>query len=137
MTKIYQQEVFIPFYWSDPAGIMFFGHSFSIAHLAFEQFVMKNLSLNWNEWFQNPDWIVPIKQTEATYLHTLVPGKNCVVKLEIGEIRTSSFTVHYHLFQDEVECCVLKTIHVFCNRQTKQKQIIPASIKEALRSCAL
>lgn len=134
MTKTFDYEVFIPFYWSDPAGILFFGQSFSIAHLAFEQFVIHKLSMKWNEWFQNPAWIVPVKQAEAHFSIPLFAGKNCLVKLQIADIRTSSFTSFYHIFQDEKECCVVKTVHVFCDRQTKQKQDIPFPIKTLLET---
>ena len=58
---------FIPFHLADPAGILFFGHAFTLFHQAFEHFVIEKLECPWDLWFQNPEWIVPIKRAEAEY----------------------------------------------------------------------
>jgi acyl-CoA thioesterase FadM len=133
MPKTFQHEVFIPFYWGDAAGILFYGHVFSIAHQALENFIIHELGLAWQDWFQNEEWIVPIKQTEAKYDSPIQLGKICLVRLEIEEVRTSSFSVSYHLIQDNVECCQVNTLHVFCNKKTKQKQPIPEKINAMLK----
>ena len=130
----YQQEIFLPFYWGDPAGVLFFGHAFAIAHQAFEGFVTSELKISWIDWFQNQEWVVPIRQTEADFTHPLFPGKNCLVKMDIVEVRTSSFFIEYHLIQEGFLCCTLKTLHIFCNKSTGQKQPIPAPIRKLFNS---
>ncbi len=127
-------EVYIPFHWGDSAGIMFFANAFMMAHDAFEKYLVKELGMGWDEWFQNSDWIVPIKQTEANYLSPIRLGKNCIIELEIEGVRNSSFTVHYRINQDQVECCQLKTVHVFCDKKSGKKMGIPEKIKTVLNT---
>lgn len=128
----FQYEVYVPFHLGDPAGILFFGHVFSLTHEAFENFIVQELGIPWNDWFQNGDYIVPIKQTEANFLVPIKSGKPCTIDLTISEVRNSSFSVSYRLFQDDVECCQLKTVHVFCNRKTLKKQDIPAAVRQKI-----
>ncbi len=119
---------FIPFHLADPAGILFFGHVFSLFHQAFEQFVIDQLECSWNLWFQNPDWIVPIKQTEAHYLSPLRAGQECLIELSVSSLSSSSFTLTSSFHQQQQLCCVVKTIHVFCHRLNKQKIPIPSNL---------
>jgi acyl-CoA thioesterase FadM len=131
---MYQHEVAIPFYWGDSAGVMYFGHSFSIAHQVYERFVIENLHYTWEDWFQNREWAIPVKHTEANFQNPLLPGKSCLVKMTIEEVKTSSFTSSYHFFQEGLECCTVKIVHVFCSKKNQQKQPIPATIKSLLQA---
>lgn len=124
MNSSYQYPCFIPFHLADPAGIVFFGHAFTLFHQAFEHFILHHLKCPWTFWFQNPDWIVPIKHAEAEYLHPLQAGQNCQIELCIYSFSTSSFTLTSSIHQGQL-CCTIKTVHVFCHRLTKQKIPIP------------
>jgi acyl-CoA thioesterase FadM len=128
----YRFPCFIPFHLADPAGILFFGHLFSLFHQAFEQFVIHQLECPWNLWFQNPEWIVPIKQTEAQYLSPLQAGQECLIELSVIAFSLSSFTLTASFYQQQQLCCVAKTIHVFCNRLNKQKMPIPPTLLSQL-----
>ncbi|KIC71530.1 acyl-CoA thioesterase [Candidatus Protochlamydia amoebophila] len=128
----FKQEIFIPFHYVDAAGILFFGHTFTLAHQVFESFVVQALCCSWAQWFQNPSWIVPIKNAEASFQAPLLAGLSCQVQLSIEEIKQSSFSVHYEFIQNDQLCCMVKTIHVFCNRQSKDKLLIPNEIKSQL-----
>lgn len=126
MSKSITVENFLSFDQGDPAGILFFGDVFSLAHQAFEQFIMHNVC-EWKEWFENQDWVVPIKQTEAVYFAPLFVGKNCKIEVEILSKGESSFTMRYCFFQGHL-CCEVKTVHVFCSRETYQKIPIPIQL---------
>ncbi|MBA3721744.1 MAG: acyl-CoA thioesterase [Parachlamydiaceae bacterium] len=129
---IYSYEFFIPFHLSDPAGVLFFGNTFSLAHQAYERFISEHLKLSWDTWFKNSDWIVPIKHAESDYLRPLMAGKSCIIKLQVSKIGTTSFTLTHQFYQDEHECCVTKTTHVFCNKSTKRPQEIPEIVRVKL-----
>ena len=118
---------FIPFHLTDTAGILFFGHVFTLAHQAFEHFVIHQLECPWSHWFQNPGWIVPIKHAEAQYFHPLHAGLECQIEILVTALTTSSFTLNSSFYQQNL-CSVVKTVHVFCNHLTKQKMPIPQSI---------
>lgn len=130
MTTI---KLFIPFHLADPAGIVFFAHSFTLAHQAFEQWVQTSLNMSWQEWFNNPQWVAPIRHTEANYLAPLFAGQECDVNIEVKEIKNSSFTISYQISQQNKICCELTITQVFCDKTTMKKISIPDSIKIALQ----
>lgn len=123
---------FIPFHQVDAAGILFFGHVFTFAHQAFENFLTDELRIPWKQWFQNSEWCVPIIQTHSAYHHPLHAGDHCQIQLEVVEIRQTSFRIDYRIKQKDILCCEAYTVHVFCNKQTQQKIEIPPSIRQAL-----
>ncbi len=130
----YRYSCLIPFHLSDPAGILFFGHVFTLAHQAFEHFVIHHLECPWTFWFQNPDWIVPIKQTEAHYFHPVQAGEECHIEISLTALSSSSFTLTSSFYQSHM-CCTVKTIHVFCQRLTKQKTPIPPLLLPRFQNC--
>lgn len=129
---IFSTKIFIPFQMADPAGILFFGNAFTLAHQTYEQFVCDRLELPWESWFQNEEWFVPIKHTEANYHRPLLAGQSCSIQMYLKEIRTSSFHLHYEFSQNNILCCSVQAIHVFCNKHTGQKQPIPHPIQQKL-----
>jgi acyl-CoA thioesterase FadM len=131
-TQVFHCSLFIPFHLSDAAGILFCGHVFSLAHQAFEQFVIHHLGCDWESWFQHPDWVVPIKHAEAHYHVPVQSGQECRFELVIDSIATTSFALSTSLFQKN-HCCTVKTVHVFCDRATKQKIPIPPHIRTHLQ----
>lgn len=127
MTTPYHHSCFIPFNLADPAGIVFFGHAFTLMHQAFEHFVINQLKCPWDHWFHNDFWIVPIRHAEAHYSHPLIAGRKCSIEISVVARSKSSFTLETTLRQDEI-CALIKTIHVFCDKNTKQKINIPDEI---------
>lgn len=133
-AKIFQKDVFIPFHYVDAAGILFFGHVFTLAHQTFETFVIETLQCPWQHWFHHPKWIIPIKNTEANYFAPLLAGQTCQIQLKIEELRTSSFCIHYDFFQNNQLCSTVKMIHVFCDRLNQQKISIPSEFLTPLKA---
>jgi acyl-CoA thioester hydrolase/1,4-dihydroxy-2-naphthoyl-CoA hydrolase len=125
-------KTFIPFHMADGAGVLFFGHVFTLAHDTYEHFIREGLDLTWEWWFQNSEWMVPIRHAESDYQRPLLVGQACHIKLQLGEIRKSSFTLLLTFSQNEQECCTVKITHVFCNRLTKKAQSIPSAIRDLL-----
>lgn len=123
----FRSSVYIPFHLADPGGILFFGHVFALAHEAYEQFVQNELGCDWEYWFQNPNWIVPIKKAEANFLSQIQAGQNCTVDVEVVAVSTSSFTLRSTLSQ-QIPCCEVLTVHIFCDRALKTKRAIPQEI---------
>lgn len=134
MTPPYQYSCLIPFHLADPAGILFFGHAFTLFHQAFEHFILHQLECPWSFWFQNPEWIVPIRNAEAQYLHPLQVGQNCLIDISVSSLASSSFVLNSSFKQGD-HCCSLKTVHVFCSRHNGQKMAIPEAIYLKLTAC--
>jgi acyl-CoA thioester hydrolase/1,4-dihydroxy-2-naphthoyl-CoA hydrolase len=133
----YSKDILIPFHCLDGAGIIFFGHVFTLAHQIFETFVIEGLECPWQNWFQNPDWIVPIKSAEASFQAPIRGGEICKIELHVPEMRNSSFSLAYQLIQKQQLCCTVKTVHVFCDRQTQKKCSIPSQFVPLLTNFRL
>lgn len=134
MKGIYHKEIYIPFQLADTAGILFYGHVFSLAHEVYEHFIQDKLQLPWDSWFKNPEWIVPIKQTQASYYAPMKAGIKYQVNLEVLGITNSSFSLKFRFVNDNHEHCSVETVHVFCDRSSKNKQPIPPTIKATLQN---
>lgn len=133
LSCCFRMERFISFPLSDPGGVLFFGQLFFLCHEAFEQFILKELCESWNDWFQNEEWVVPIRHTEANFTRPLLAGKKCRIDLAIINVSETGFSVSYSFFQDEL-CCHALITHVFCDRVACKKIPIPESIKNKLLS---
>lgn len=130
-TKFHYQTL-IPFHFIDQAGILFFAHVFTLANEALEHFVIEKLNLSWKEWFNNDDWIAPIKESKATFLKPIFGGLECDIALTIESISTSSIAFRYDFFQSNSHCCQVNIVHVFCSNDKGmplQKMAIPLEIK--------
>lgn len=127
MKTAYSFHCFVPFHLADPGGVLFFGNAFTLVHQAFEHFVIHQLKCAWSLWFQNPEWIVPIRHAEAEYLQPIWSGQDCQIDIVISSISHTSLTLTSTIHQNGV-CCIIKTVHVFCNRDTKLKMAIPVDL---------
>lgn len=134
MSLIYTQEVFIPFHLADPAGIVFFGHVFSIVHEVYEQLIQEQWKIPWETWFKNPDWIVPIKQTQASYHYPLQAGLTYTIQVSQSKVGQTSFSLHYEFLKNEQVHCRVEVVHVFCDTKTKSKQPIPPFIQKIFKN---
>lgn len=133
-THPFHHVTFIPFHLADTAGILFFSHVFTLAHQAYEQFVILHLGYPWDNWFKSSEWIIPIKHAEALYHAPIKAGQECLCNVTLESIGDSSFTLSTELFQKELSCTI-KTTHVFCDPHTKKKMAIPLMVLERLKVC--
>lgn len=60
MNKVFRTKKTLTFREADPAGIMFFGNVFAIAHDAFEEFIVA-AGYTYQEWFGQTDYLIPIR----------------------------------------------------------------------------
>lgn len=132
MKTPYSYSCFVPFHLADPGGILFFGNVLTLVHQAFEHFVIDQLKYPWKEWFQNSEWIVPIRHAEVEYLQPIQSGQQCQIDMVMNSISHSSFTLNSTIYQNGV-CCIIKTVHVFCNRNTKEKMTIPVTLLNSFK----
>ncbi len=127
----FYDQHFIPFHLGDPAGMLFFGQLFPLMHQAYEQCVIKKLGIAWTDWFQNEEWIVPIKQVEAKFFSPIYVGRTANSVIELAELKNSSFILNTHFHQSDLQCASIMSIHVFCDRQKLVKRDIPEAIRSA------
>lgn len=129
--------VFISFDLIDAAGILFFAHVLTLSHHVFETAVIPLLGLSWKGWFNNGQWIAPVKQCEATYQKPLLGGQTYAVHTAVSHLGDSSFALTYRFCLNDEEHCSVKIVHVFCDQASGKKMPIPNPIRHRLESLKL
>ena len=116
---------------ADPAGILFYGHVFSLAHRAFEE-MLADAGIPWPEWFASATWTIPITHADAIYHAPLPAGRTADITVGIAEMRESGFSVATTFSLDGTECARVTTIHVFVDLATRTKRSIPEAFRAKL-----
>lgn len=144
---------------ADPAGILFFANVFEIAHDIYEDFVA-HLGWTWEQWFQNPDWAVPIRHASCDFKRPMTASHSYHVSVFAERIGESSFTLKY-IFTEPLHrnddnnrvhpdnpdntyndgdgganvCCEVSIVHAFYDKKRRSKTAIPSEIRDRLQSC--
>ncbi len=118
---------------ADPAGVMFFGNVFGIAHDAYEEFI-RHLGFEWNEWFAHPEWAVPIRQSSCEYFMPMRPAEVYVILVFVDRIGESSFTLRYAFEAKGRKHCEVSLVHTFLNKQTRTKMPVPSDVRDRLEA---
>ncbi len=120
----------------DPAGIVFYGNFFKLAHHALEE-ALPRLGINWESWFRHTDHGAPLRHAEATYHAPLRPGEKFEVRLRLARLGESSLTWEYQFLSPPPQgrlLAELSTTHVFFDLHKRQKMALPSNIREKLQS---
>lgn len=128
---MFRTEVKINFFDCDPAGIMFFGNIFKVAHSAYEELLQKeNLK---RDYFMDSEYAIPLVHSEADFIKSIFPGENVTVQLAVTALKESSFELGYEVMNTNGELCArVKTVHVSVKKQDWQKSALPEDLKECL-----
>lgn len=130
-----QNQVFISsshfhFNECDPAGIFYFANVPNLCHRTYESW-LNSLQADWSHWFNNKDWIIPIKNCSVDYLSPMPAGAPFSIHLSLEQMSQSSFTTHYCAFHPETKINYFKAniVHVFADKKTFRKTSIPENIR--------
>lgn len=123
---------------ADARGVLFFGRILTLAHQAFETFVVPQLVDRWDDWFLSPDFLVPIRHAEATFSSPMRPGRAHAADVRIATIGTSSFEVLTRFIElgdgGERLCAETRVTHVFAGADSFAKRAIPDGIRNRLEA---
>lgn len=131
MFQPYKSEVNIKFHQADPAGIMFFGHVFTLAHDTYEGFIQA-CGFRWKDWFLDHKYLVPIRHTECDFMRPFRAGETYQVEAEVIEFSSSSFVMKYQFLKENASHAIVKMVHTCLDQKSFQKTAIPQSVREAL-----
>ncbi len=131
MKQIFRTQKTLTFKEADPAGIMFFGNIFGIAHDAFEEFIVA-AGYTYTEWFGPKEYIIPIRHTDANYFSPFFPGKTYQIDITVGKIGESSFQMKYLFSHNGKKNAVVTMVHTVANKTTMQKMALPELIRTRL-----
>jgi acyl-CoA thioester hydrolase/1,4-dihydroxy-2-naphthoyl-CoA hydrolase len=130
---LYTKTLQLRFRHADPAGLLFFGNVYKIAHDTYEDFI-QDLGFEWQEWFDNKDCGVPIRHSSAEHLLPLEPSKVYKIEVWVERIGKSSFTLRYAFVDDQHLYCEVRLVHTFYNKALKTKMSIPSDIYDRLET---
>ena len=131
MNQVFKTKKTLTFREADPAGIMFFGHIFALAHDAFEEFIVA-AGYGYKEWFGINEHIIPIRHTEADYLAPFIPGETYDIAVQVAHIGNSSFKMKYHFSQNGRIHAVVSMVHAVVEFKTMKKAGVPSVLRSRL-----
>lgn len=135
---VFRRPVTIRFEEADARGVLFYGRLQALAHHVWEDFVVSEVVERWEDWFESPAFVAPIKHAEATYHRPLRPGHHYVAELTIAKVGESSLEVVTRFFDESAAeralCAEARVVKVMADPNTWKKIPIPADIRERLMS---
>lgn len=116
---------------ADPAGFLFYGRVFELAHDGFEDFVT-SLGFSWKEWFASQNLMTPIRHAESEFYSPIWPGQTYQLEISVCQIRETSFQLRYDFKLKDSKLASVKLVHACLDAKSKQKIQIPQKIRELL-----
>jgi YbgC/YbaW family acyl-CoA thioester hydrolase len=124
----YETKIF--FSQCDPAGVIFYGEVFTIAHECYERLLTDN---NYEqELFQSDELAYPIVHTESNYFDPLRLHDNLSIQLRVEKIGNTSYTLNYKFISGDKLKAEVKTVHVCVARGSGAKNYLPERLIEIL-----
>ncbi len=131
--KSFEHTTTIHFRQTDMAGVAYFNEAFNVFHDAYEAWVERNFGEK-KQWFQHPEWAVPLRAVSCDYKAPLLPFENYTIRISIGDISNSTFSLKSSITKGDTVCADISTTHIFLNKNTKRAMPIPERILEALNN---
>lgn len=128
MNQVFRTKKTITFREADPARILFFGNVVAFAHDAFEEFIVE-AGYTWKEYFQNKDYMIPIRHTEANFLAPFFPGETYDIEAVVESFGETSFKMKYVFSQNDKTHATVTMVHAVLDSKTQQKTALPAMMK--------
>lgn len=134
MKMFFSHSVRIAFHHADPAGVVFFGKLFEIAHGVYEEAAASHKSgKGFSNWFQNKKFAFPIRNAEADYLAPIRAGEVLTARVYVEGVSESSWVLRCDFTQGRKVLAMVKTVHVCVAKATGAKAPLPASIRKFLK----
>lgn len=129
--KTYQWQSRIRFHQADPAGWMFFGRAFELAHTCLEDFLV-HAGIAWESWFHSDLYAMPIRKAEADYQRPLPSGQVYEIQAFVEKIGNSSVAFVFQFLAKGQICLVVKSTHVLLDLKTQTPAAWPPEFRQAL-----
>ncbi len=126
---IFATKRFIHFNQCDPAGILFFGESFIIAHQIIEEFI-EAVGIGWNTWFEHDELVFPIRHSNCDYIRPLKTGEHVEFHLSIDTLSLSTVCFSLEAKSSKGLHFRVKTVHTRTEKKSFSKTEFPLNIKE-------
>lgn len=130
---MFRHPIAIRFHDADPAGILFFGRVYELAHEAYEAF-FQELGFEWKSYFANGEWAVPIRHSECEYFAPMQAGSKLEIVVGVEKIGETSMTLTYRFEHEGKAHAQVKLVHAFMSLKTKSKTEMPSVVRERLET---
>lgn len=129
-NQVFNYESHFHFNDCDPAGIFYFGNVPNLCHRTYETW-LNTLKKDWGFWFNNSEWIIPIKNCTVDYLSPMRAGEAFCIQLTLSQMSQSSFTTNYHAFHPQTKASYFNAqiVHVFVDKASFKKSSIPSIVR--------
>lgn len=128
-------ELFVHFDDADPAGIVFFGNFYRLAHRALE-LALPQWGLTWSDFFRAPGVGFPVRHSEADYMKPVRPGLSVFATVAVEKLGESSVTFRTEFRESSdpqgAVSAVVRVVHVCIDVKTLKKAEIPEELRAAL-----
>lgn len=128
---IFTTKRFIHFNQCDPAGILFYGESFVIAHQVIEEFI-EVIGIGWSTWFENDEFAFPIRHTSCDYMLPIKAGGQVEFRLSIGTLSLSTVCFSVAAKSAKGIHFQVNNVHTTVGKNTLGKAEIPLNIHKKL-----
>lgn len=119
---------------ADPAGVLFFGRYFALAHDAYENMLWEQ-GCSVADILAGETFVVPVVHAEADYKAPLRVGELTVIALHLEELRSRTFRLRTELHtEDGTTACIVRTTHCCVSMATKRPTTMPKPLRDALAS---
>ncbi len=128
---MYPTKKTIQFCDCDPAGVIYFGRIFDLAHKVYEEFLIeKGIA---SEIFSSNECIFPIISASSKYYKPIRHMDQINILLTIPELRKASFELNFQFLDVKNElCAVVSTVHVCILKLTGEKTNLSTKLSAVL-----
>jgi acyl-CoA thioesterase FadM len=128
---LYQTSVRL--YDVDGANRLFFGAQFRLIHNAWEAF-LNDIGMTVQDIILTADYAIPVVHAHADYFAALGVGAQVVINVSVTKIGDSSFTIAYHLSNDEKGTVgYVETVQVCVDKKKGEKIPVPDDLRKKLK----
>lgn len=133
IPPLFRERIQISFRLADPAGILFFGNFFDLAHDILERF-LQHRGITWAEWFNHPTLAFPIRHAESDFHAPLKAGESYDVEASVVETSSSSVTFQVSFLSDGIPRAQTRIVSVCIRRNSGEKERLPSELVARLRA---
>lgn len=130
---MFEYQTSVKLHQTDAAGLLFFGHQFTICHDTYELF-MESIRADFATLFKAKDYQLAIAHAESDFKKPLYVGDRLRVELTVARAGESSYTINYRLFDPSGTLAgTASTVHVCVDKETQKSRPLPEDLKKELQ----
>jgi acyl-CoA thioesterase FadM len=127
LPTLYSGVFYVPFFWADPAGILFFGNIHFAAHQTWENWSRDETGL-WELWFgSTKDLVYPLRTTTADFFRPMKYGIEFKAEIKLESVSDSTFVLLTEFSYDGVLHARVRSVHTAVSVRSMQKTSLPAA----------